>query len=141
MTDIINDENLYAPKSELETIMLNDHEQLARDFVGLVFPRLINQFTEQAQFQIEAMKQMKAGARKGKDFGMEKELNAAQLKLKKALSEEVMQKVMDSMVQLLKEALTPHELAYAIYQERITIKISGIAAQLETAFEEALGED
>ncbi len=71
---------------------------------------------------------------------MEKELNAAQVKLKKALSEEVMQKVMDTMVDLLKEALTPHELAYAIYQERITIKISGIAARLETAFEEALGE-
>jgi tRNA isopentenyl-2-thiomethyl-A-37 hydroxylase MiaE len=80
---------------------------------------------------------MKSGA---KDPAFEKELNAAQVRLKKALSEEVMQKVMDKMVALLKEALEPHELAYAIYQERITIKISGIAAQLETAFEEALGE-
>ncbi|WNT48179.1 hypothetical protein SPLA5a_PHROGS00096 [Salmonella phage SPLA5a] len=140
MTDVINEEQTFVPQSQLETLLLGDSEQLAREFVGLVFPRLINQFTEQTQYQIEALKQMKAGARKGQDAAMEKELNAAQVKLKKALSEEVMQKVMDTMVDLLKEALTPHELAYAIYQERITIKISGIAAQLETAFEEALGE-
>lgn len=132
--------DLFMPSSELETILLGDHEQLARDFVGLIFPRLINQFSEQAQFQIDAIKQMKAGAKKDKDFAMEKELNAAQIRLNKVLSEEVMQKVMDSMVLLLKENLSPHELAYAIYQERITIKINGIAAQLETAFEEALGE-
>lgn len=140
MTDVINEEQTFVPQSQLETLLLGDSEQLAREFVGLVFPRLINQFTEQTQYQIEALKQMKAGARKGQDAAMEKELNAAQVKLKKALSEEVMQKVMDTMVDLLKEALTPHELAYAIYQERITIKISGIAARLETAFEEALGE-
>ncbi|AFC21318.1 hypothetical protein GAP31_136 [Cronobacter phage vB_CsaM_GAP31] len=140
MTDVINEEGqtfVPMPQSELDTILFGDHEQLARDFVGLVFPRLINQFSEQTQYEIEAMRQMKSGA---KDPAFEKELNAAQVRLKKALSEEVMQKVMDKMVALLKEALEPHELAYAIYQERITIKISGIAAQLETAFVEALGE-
>lgn len=133
-------EKLYVGEDELPVLLEKGKEQLAREFVGLIFPRLINSFTEQSHLQLQAMRQMKEGARKGKEFGLEKEINEAQDKLKKALSEEVMQKVMDKMSLLLEEELTAEELAYAIYQEKITIKISGIAAQLESAFEEAVGE-
>ena len=46
----------------------------------------------------------------------------------------------DKLVGLLAEALTEEELRYAIFQEKITIKIHGVASQLEAAFEEAVGE-
>lgn len=117
-------------------------EQLARDFVSLIFPRLINEFTENTQYQIEALYHMKAESLKsGENSDVAKELNAAQVRLKKALSSEVMSKVMDKMVLLLKDVLTPEELEYAIFQEQITIKIHSVAAQLDAAFKEAIGED
>lgn len=117
-------------------------EQLARDFVSLIFPRLINEFTENTQYQIEALYHMKAESLKsGENSDVAKELNAAQIRLKKALSSEVMSKVMDKMVLLLKDVLTPEELEYAIFQEQITIKIHSVAAQLDAAFKEAIGED
>lgn len=132
MTDVIEDVCVVEP---------DRHEQLARNFVSLIFPRLTNEFSEGIQYQIAALTQMKAEAKKGLEHEVAKELNAAQVRLKKLLSEEVMTKVMDKMVSLLKEALTPEELEYAIFQEQITIKIHGVAAQLDAAFKEAVGED
>ncbi len=132
MADVIEDVGVVEP---------DRHEQLARNFVSLIFPRLTNKFSEGIQYQIAALTQMKAEAKKGLEHEVAKELNAAQVRLKKLLSEEVMTKVMDKMVSLLKEALTPEELEYAIFQEQITIKIHGVAAQLDAAFKEAVGED
>lgn len=133
MTDVIEDVGVVEP---------DRHGQLARTFVSLIFPRLINEFSENTQYQIEALSQMKqANLKKGEEGEVAKELNEAQVRLKKLLSEEVMTKVMDKMVSLLKEALTPEELEYAIFQEQITIKIHGVAAQLDAAFKEAVGED
>lgn len=140
MTDDINKDHLSNVADEdLEALLFGDHEQLAREFVSLIFNRLVNSFAETTQWQIEALSGMKEA--NVKDSEVAKELSAAQERLKKILSEEVMQKVMDKMVALLKESLSRRELAYAIYQERITIKISGIAAQLDAAFKEAAGED
>lgn len=119
----------------------DNHEQLARTFVSLIFPRLINELSEATHYQVNALKEMRAANQKGKQPEVVKELSDAENRLKKLLSEEVMTKVMEKMISLLKEALTPQELEYAIFQEQITIKIHGVAAQLDAAFKEAVGED
>lgn len=133
MSEVIENVGIVQP---------DKHEQLARNFVSLIFPRLINEFSENTQYHIEALSGMKeANMYKGQATEIAKELEVARQKLKKLLSEEVMTKVMEKMVSLLKEALTPEELEYAIFQEQITIKIHGVAAQLDAAFKEAVGED
>lgn len=119
----------------------DNHEELARTFVSVIFPRLVNELSEATHYQVNALKEMRAANQKGKQPEVVKELSAAENRLKKLLSEEVMTKVMEKMISLLKEALTPQELEYAIFQEQITIKIHGVAAQLDAAFKEAVGED
>lgn len=140
MADIINEENLYAPKLAIDSLLLKTHEELAYIFAELIFPRLINQVTEDTQLMIDSMKMMKSQAKKDSNPTLEKELNTAQKRLKKMLSEDTLEKVMGVMAGHLKEALSPDELAYAIYQERITIKLAGVASSFQTAFSEAIGE-
>lgn len=140
MADTINEENLYAPKLTIDSLLLKTHEELAYIFAELIFPRLINQVTEDTQLMIESMRRLKAQAKKDSNPNLEKELNTAQKRLKKMLSEDTLEKVMGVMAGHLKEALSPDELAYAIYQERITIKLAGVASSFQTAFSEAIGE-
>lgn len=109
---------------------------LAREFVSLVWDRLIEDFATGLQVQIESLQNMVKGE---KDVYFQKEIKEKKERLRKTLSTEVQEKVFDEMVRLLAEALTEEELRYAIFQEKITIKIHGVASQLETAFEEALG--
>lgn len=110
---------------------------LAKEFVSLVWDRLIGDFATGLQVQVESLQNMVKGE---KDVYFAKEIKEKKERLRKTLSTEVQQKVFDKLVGLLAEALTEEELRYAIFQEKITIKIHGVASQLETAFEEAVGE-
>lgn len=110
---------------------------LAKEFVSLVWDRLIGDFATGLQVQVESLQDMVKGE---KDVYFAKEIKEKKERLRKTLSTEVQQKVFDKLVGLLAEALTEEELRYAIFQEKITIKIHGVASQLETAFEEAVGE-
>lgn len=110
---------------------------LAKEFVSLVWDRLIGDFATGLQVQVESLQNMVKGE---KDVYFAKEIKERKERLRKTLSTEVQQKVFDKLVGLLAEALTEEELRYAIFQEKITIKIHGVASQLEKAFEEAVGE-
>lgn len=110
---------------------------LAKEFVSLVWDRLIGDFATGLQVQVESLQNMRKGE---KDVYFAKEITEKKERLRKTLSTEVQQKVFDKLVGLLAEALTEEELRYAIFQEKITIKIHGVASRLETAFEEAVGE-
>ena len=110
---------------------------LAMEFVSLVWDRLIGDFATGLQVQIESLQNMVKGE---KDVYFAKEIKEKKERLRKTLSTEVQQKVFDKLVCRLAEALTEEELRYAIFQEKITIKIHGVASQLEAAFEEAVGE-
>lgn len=110
---------------------------LAKEFVSLVWDRLIGDFATGLQAQVESLQNMVKGE---KDVYFAKEIKEKKERLRKTLSTEVQQKVFDKLVGLLAEALTEEELRYAIFQEKITIKIHGVASQLEAAFEEAVGE-
>lgn len=110
---------------------------LAKEFVSLVWDRLIGDFATGLQVQIESLQNMVKGE---KDVYFAKEIKEKKERLRKTLSTEVQQKVFDKLVCQLAEALTEEELRYAIFQEKITIKIHGVASQLEAAFEEAVGE-
>ncbi len=110
---------------------------LAKEFVSLVWDRLIGDFATGLQVQVESLQNMVKGE---KDVYFAKEIKEKKERLRKTLSTEVQQKVFDKLVGLLAEALTEEELRYAIFQEKITIKIHGVASQLEAAFEEAVGE-
>ena len=110
---------------------------LAKEFVSLVWDRLIGDFATGLQVQVESLQNMVKGE---KDVYFAKEIKEKKERLRKTLSTEVQQKVFDKLVCQLAEALTEEELRYAIFQEKITIKIHGVASQLEAAFEEALGE-
>ncbi len=123
--------------SQVDELCKQSIQELAKNFVGLIFPRLINQFNENTQYQIEALREMKE---RSNDPALNKELNEAQARLKNAMSESAMTSVMEKTEAMLVDTLTVEELAYAIFHETTTIKISGIAAQLETAFREAVGE-
>lgn len=111
-------------------------KELATEFVSLVFPRMTAQFAENTQAQIEGIKNLRKG-----DTHLKSELSKHQVRLQKMLKAETQQKVFDKMVDLLAENLTEFELSQAIFHEKLTMKIMGIAAQLDTAFEEAVGED
>lgn len=110
---------------------------LAKEFVSLVWDRLIGDFATGLQIQVESLQNMVKGE---KDVYFAKEIKEKKERLRKTLSTEVQQKVFDKLVGQLAEALTEEELRYAIFQEKITIKIHGVASQLEAAFEEAVGE-
>lgn len=110
---------------------------LAKEFVSLVWDRLIGDFATGLQVQIESLQNM---VKEEKDVYFAKEIKEKKERLRKTLSTEVQQKVFDKLVCQLAEALTEEELRYAIFQEKITIKIHGVASQLEAAFEEAVGE-
>lgn len=110
---------------------------LAKEFVSLVWGRLIGDFATGLQVQVESLQNMVKGE---KDVYFAKEIKEKKERLRKTLSTEVQQKVFDKLVCQLAEALTEEELRYAIFQEKITIKIHGVASQLEAAFEEAVGE-
>lgn len=110
---------------------------LAKEFVSLVWDRLIGDFATGLQVQVESLQNMVKGE---KDVYFAKEIKEKKERLRKTLSTEVQQEVFDKLVGLLAEALTEEELRYAIFQEKITIKIHGVASQLEAAFEEAVGE-
>lgn len=110
---------------------------LAKEFVSLVWDRLIGDFATGLQAQVESLQNMVKGE---KDVYFAKEIKEKKERLRKTLSTEVQQKVFDKLVGQLAEALTEEELRYAIFQEKITIKIHGVASQLEAAFEEAVGE-
>lgn len=110
---------------------------LAKKFVSLVWDRLIGDFATGLQVQVESLQNMVKGE---KDVYFAKEIKEKKERLRKTLSTEVQQKVFDKLVCQLAEALTEEELRYAIFQEKITIKIHGVASQLEAAFEEAVGE-
>ena len=110
---------------------------LAKEFVSLVWDRLIGDFATGLQVQVESLQNMVKGE---KDVYFAKEITEKKERLRKTLSTEVQQKVFDKLVCQLAEALTEEELRYAILQEKITIKIHGVASQLEAAFEEAVGE-
>ncbi|WPK37602.1 hypothetical protein [Escherichia phage AV124] len=110
---------------------------LAKEFVSLVWDRLIGDFATGLQIQVESLQNMVKGE---KDVYFAKEIKEKKERLRKTLSTEVQQKVFDKLVCQLAEALTEEELRYAIFQEKITIKIHGVASQLEAAFEEAVGE-
>lgn len=110
---------------------------LAKEFVSLVWDRLIGDFATGLQVQVESLQNMVKGE---KDVYFAKEIKEKKERLRKTLSTEVQQKVFDKLVGQLAEALTEEELRYAIFQEKITIKIQGVASQLEAAFEEAVGE-
>lgn len=110
---------------------------LAKEFVSLVWDRLIGDFATGLQAQVESLQNMVKGE---KDVYFAKEIREKKERLRKTLSTEVQQKVFDKLVGQLAEALTEEELRYAIFQEKITIKIHGVASQLEAAFEEAVGE-
>lgn len=110
---------------------------LAKEFVSLVWDRLIGDFATGLQVQVESLQNMVKGE---KDVYFAKEIKEKKERLRKTLSTEVQQKVFDKLVCQLAEALTEEELRYAIFQEKITIKIHGVASQLEAAFEEVVGE-
>lgn len=110
---------------------------LAKEFVSLVWDRLIGDFATGLQVQVESLQNMVKGE---KDVYFAKEIKEKKERLRKTLSTGVQQKVFDKLVCQLAEALTEEELRYAIFQEKITIKIHGVASQLEAAFEEAVGE-
>lgn len=110
---------------------------LAKEFVSLVWDRLIGDFATGLQVQVESLQNMVKGE---KDVYFAKEIKEKKERLRKTLSTGVQQKVFDKLVYQLAEALTEEELRYAIFQEKITIKIHGVASQLEAAFEEAVGE-
>lgn len=110
---------------------------LAKEFVSLVWDRLIGDFATGLQVQVESLQNMVKGE---KDVYFAKEIKEKKERLRKTLSTEVQQKVFDKLVCQLADALTEEELRYAIFQEKITIKIHGVASQLEAAFEEAVGE-
>lgn len=110
---------------------------LAKEFISLVWDRLIGDFATGLQVQVESLQNMVKGE---KDVYFAKEIKEKKERLRKTLSTEVQQKVFDKLVCQLAEALTEEELRYAIFQEKITIKIHGVASQLEAAFEEAVGE-
>lgn len=110
---------------------------LAKEFVSLVWDRLIGDFATGLQVQVESLQNMVKGE---KDVYFAKEIKEKKERLRKTFSTEVQQKVFDKLVCQLAEALTEEELRYAIFQEKITIKIHGVASQLEAAFEEAVGE-
>ena len=110
---------------------------LAKEFVSLVWDRLIGDFATGLQVQVESLQNMVKGE---KDVYFAKEIKEKKERLRKTLSTEVQQKVFNKLVCQLAEALTEEELRYAIFQEKITIKIHGVASQLEAAFEEAVGE-
>lgn len=102
-----------------------------------MWDRLIGDFATGLQVQVESLQNMVKGE---KDVYFAKEIKEKKERLRKTLSTEVQQKVFDKLVCQLAEALTEEELRYAIFQEKITIKIHGVASQLEAAFEEAVGE-
>ena len=110
--------------------------ELSRSFVGLVFPRLMSQFAQQVQTNIEAIAAIKNAAKGKGGFG--KELSEHQKKLEKILSEDVQNKVIDQMTVLLADVLAVDELQSAILQEIITVKISGVADKLEEVFQQVL---
>lgn len=110
---------------------------LAKEFVSLVWDRLIGDFATGLQVQVESLQNMVKGE---KDVYFAKEIKEKKERLRKTLSTGVQQKVFDKLACQLAEALTEEELRYAIFQEKITIKIHGVASQLEAAFEEAVGE-
>lgn len=124
-----------SKKAEVVTTDLRP--SLAKEFVSLVWDRLIGDFATGLQVQVESLQNMVKGE---KDVYFAKEIKEKKERLRKTLSTEVQQKVFDKLVCQLAEALTEEELRYAIFQEKITIKIHGVASQLEAAFEEAVGE-
>lgn len=124
--------------SKKYTVVITDlRPSLAKEFVSLVWDRLIGDFATGLQVQVESLQNMVKGE---KDVYFAKEIKEKKERLRKTLSTEVQQKVFDKLVCQLAEALTEEELRYAIFQEKITIKIHGVASQLEAAFEEAVGE-
>lgn len=124
-----------SKKAEVVTTDLRP--SLAKEFVSLVWDRLIGDFATGLQVQVESLQNMVKGE---KDVYFAKEIKEKKERLRKTLSTRVQQKVFDKLVCQLAEALTEEELRYAIFQEKITIKIHGVASQLEAAFEEAVGE-
>ena len=89
---------------------------LAKEFVSLVWDRLIGDFATGLQVQVESLQNMVKGE---KDVYFAKEIKEKKERLRKTLSTEVQQKVFDKLVCQLAEALTEEELRYAIFQEKI----------------------
>lgn len=125
--------------SSEELVEQAERRLFAKEYVGMIFPRMISEVAGNTQAQIENIRLMR-NSKKKTDAGLNDELKDFEAKLKKMLSEEVLTEVTEKMVDLLAESLTAQELLQAIYHERITIKISGVAARLDDIFNEALNK-
>ncbi len=124
---------------EQASVKQNACKDLAEEFVSLIWPRLMNEYTSACQTNIDSLMTIrKATLTADNKKAIDEEVSKLVSKLQKACSEEVQTKVHNTMVELLAENLTEEELRYAIFHERSTVKIQNIASQLDSAFQKAL---
>lgn len=115
-------------------------EHKAREFTMLVFPRISSEMATNIEFQVQQMRQLKSASKKGDDWEFNRELSNAENTLHRLISSETQEEVVSVISKRLAEVLTVEELDYAIFQEKVTIKIAGIADTFGAIFEEAVRE-
>lgn len=121
--------------------MEENKQELAREFISLILPRMLGQFTETLQFFIESSKQVESSKlNKESQKKAFESLKQKEEELKKVLSQDFYDKLSEKLVPLFCDSLTEDELRSAINHERLTIKISSIAENMEVLFKEVLGE-
>lgn len=116
-------------------------EFLAGEFLSLILPRMLNQFSENMLFFIT-----NEGVEGKSEPTTESQKKGAALleekreDLKTILSQDFYDKLTQRLVPYFCDALTEDELRAAIDHEKLTIKISNIASNLDVLFQEVLGE-
>ena len=113
---------------------------LAEDFVALILPRVMENYTLELDSIIESLKaSLGMGSKQAGSKVIKKLLAENEARMVKVLSGEPAEKIKKFYVEALVAEFTEEDLRMAVFQERFTVKFNGLAARSEAVFKEALG--
>ena len=122
-------------------VSLDIKRELAKEFVGLVLPRVLETYTGNLESIIENLRAAAGfGSKERNSKHVRDLLKQNEAKMVKILSGEPALAIEKFYVDALSEEFSEEELRNAVFQERFTVKFGGLAARAEAVFAEALGE-
>lgn len=126
---------------KVSVVSADTKKQLAKEFVGLILPRVLSGYTDNLDSIIKDLRLSLGFGGKQKNSKVVADLLAHnEALMAKILSGGPALVIEKFFVDALVEEFSEEDLRQAVFQERFTVKFGGIAARAEAVFKEALGE-
>lgn len=132
--------NGVAMPDKVYVVVTDPKRGLAEDFVSLILPRVMENYTLELETIIQNLKAaLGVGSKQAGSKTVKKLLAENEARMVKVLSGEPAEKIKKFYVDALVAEFTEEDLRMAVFQEQFTVKFNALAARSEAVFKEALG--